>query len=91
MHFCVALTWAALYGIIYSNSAWLRELTHSMTGTVAAGLVYGPLVWVSMRFVVLPLLGETGPVHLWSFLLMVVIHMFCVGLPITSLVRTQSA
>ncbi len=25
MHFCVALTWAAVYGVIYSRSGWLRR------------------------------------------------------------------
>lgn len=90
MHFGVALTWAAIYGIIYSKSAGLRRLTLTTSGTVAAGLVFGPLVWLSMRFVVLPVLGETGPIHLWSFVLMIVVHMVCVGLPIAGLVRFRS-
>ncbi len=90
MHFCVALTWAAVYGVIYSRSGWLRSATRSTAGAVAAGFVFGPFVWLLMRFVVLPPLTETGPVHLGSFLLMVLVHMLCVGLPIASIVRARS-
>ena len=90
MHFCVALTWASVYGLIYSRWGWLRTTTRSTAGAVAVGFVFGPIVWLMMRFVVLPVLTETGPVKLGSFLLMVVVHMLCVGLPIASIVRARA-
>jgi hypothetical protein len=91
LHFAVALTWAALYAAVYERIPALRRATRTGGGAVAVGVVFGPLVWLVMRFAVLPLTqAATGPVRSWVFLAMLVVHMLMVGLPIALLVRDEA-
>ncbi len=71
MHFLVATTWAALYAVAYGYWPALRRMTRSTAGAVGVGLLFGPVVWCTMRLIVLPLLGAHSPIVLWTFLAMV--------------------
>lgn len=92
MHFTVALGWAALYAVAYARWSALRRWTASTAGALAVGMAYGVVVWLSMRFLVLPL-TSAGLVSARSprFLYMVLIHMAVVGPPIALIVREQRA
>ncbi|HEX5831318.1 MAG TPA: hypothetical protein VFY16_10085, partial [Gemmatimonadaceae bacterium] len=88
MHVGVAVTWAAAYLVLYRRWAWLRERVRTPGGVIAASAAWGALVWLTMRFVVIPLtLAPGGPVASWSFVTMIVGHMVVVGLPIVAIVR----
>jgi hypothetical protein len=77
IHFTLAFTFAALFGVLRQRVAVLR------TRVVTSGIVYGAAVWVFMSFIVLPLTGTPkfpfDPVVFVSFL---VDHALFVGLPI---------
>jgi ABC-type Na+ efflux pump permease subunit len=86
MHFTMALTVAAIF---YALSRRL-PLPQKLLGVVAAGLVYGAAVFAVNNFATSPLLSWVRSLYLhtpisfkppmgWSQL---VIHLFCVGLPI---------
>ncbi len=86
LHFVIAFGAAAVY---YAAS---RKLKFLVRQAVVAGMLYGVAVYLFMSFVVLPLSASTyrpslAPAALATNLL---IHMFCVGLPIALAVRRYS-
>jgi hypothetical protein len=83
LHFCIALIWATIF---YFASKAIPFLTRH---PVVAGLFYGFLIYAAMNLVVLPLSAFPRKV---SFPLVVLVtgllvHMFCIGLPISLAVR----
>jgi hypothetical protein len=86
MHFTMALTLAAIF---YALSRRL-PLPQKLLGVVAVGMLYGAAVFAVNNFATSPLLSWVRSLYLhtpisfkapmgWSQL---VIHLFCVGLPI---------
>ena len=92
MHFCVAFTVTVIF---YALSRRIRFLT---TQAVASGLLYGAGVYLTMNFVVLPLLAqfrslyipETKPFVPHLALGQFGVHLTCVGLAISLSVRRWS-
>jgi hypothetical protein len=77
LHFFIALVAAAVY---YAASRKIGALLHR---PVVFGLLYGVAVYIVMAFVVLPLSAVAKrPFDPSMALVMVVVHMLCVGLPI---------
>jgi hypothetical protein len=86
LHFLIATTATAVF---YAASRRLRFLLEQ---PVMWGLVYGVFVYAFMNFVVLPLSAlpqRTAPT-LSSRVINLLIIMFCVGLPIATIVRRFS-
>ena len=86
LHFLIATTATAFF---YFAS---RKLRFMIEQPVTWGLVYGVLVYLFMNFVVLPLSAlqqRTAP-PLSSRIINMLIIMFCVGLPISLIVRRFS-
>jgi len=86
LHYLIATTATALF---YFAS---RKLTFMIERPVTWGLVYGVLVYLFMNFVVLPLskLQMRAAPPLSSRVINCLIIMFCVGLPISLIVRRFS-
>lgn len=87
LHFCIAFLWAAIF---YLASRAIMFLTRH---PVVSGLFYGVLIYAAMNLVVLPLSAFPRKV---SFPLLVLVtgllvHMFCIGLPIALAVRRTRA
>lgn len=80
-HLMVATGWTALFFLAYPK---LRFLPANM---VVAGMAYGLFVWLMMNFVVVPLTRITiGPIRpTTGTLLMILIHLFVIGVPISYL------
>jgi hypothetical protein len=92
LHFAIAATWSAIYLALVRRSARLREIVRRPGGAAAVGLAFGPLVWLVMRFVVIPVSAATsGPVRSWVFVVMLAGHALVVGLPIALIVRDGEA
>ena len=85
LHFFIALVAAAVY-------YWVsRHLTFLVRQPVVSGTSYGVAVYMFMNHVVLPLSAVAKrPFALGTALIMVVIHVLCVGLPIAFIVRRYS-
>jgi hypothetical protein len=78
-HFLIATTAAAVFYLLS------RRLTFLVSHFVISGFAYGILVQQFMSRVVVALSAapfKGGPFNLTNFLLAIVTHMFCVGLPI---------
>jgi hypothetical protein len=95
MHFTMALTVAAIF---YALSRQF-SLPKKVSGVVAVGLLYGATVFAVNNFVTAPFLSWVRSLYLhtpilfkppmgWSQL---VIHLFCVGLPIALVMRQYSS
>jgi len=85
-HFIIALTAAAVY---YAAS---RQLKFLVRHPVVSGLLYGVAVYFFMNLVVLPLSAFPHKITFRPAMLVtgLIVHMLCVGLPISLLIRRYS-
>jgi uncharacterized membrane protein YagU involved in acid resistance len=81
LHFLIAFSVATAYTIA---SRYLTVLTGH---PLLSGLLYGAAVHLFMTFIVLPLSSLKRPFSTTFFLGQLVIHMLCVGLPISLVVK----
>jgi hypothetical protein len=84
MHCGVALGWSAVVLVLVERSPWLRALLRSPHGAVKAAALYGPLVWMTMSLVVIPLLVHRPPAITTRWWIQLFGHIPFVGLPIAS-------
>lgn len=85
-HFAISVGWAALYAAVASRVAWFRDRP------TFTGPLFGIVVFVAMRCVVLPLSAYPRPVTFPPLAtgLDLLSHMFLFGLPIAVLVARAS-
>jgi uncharacterized membrane protein YagU involved in acid resistance len=77
LHFFIAFTAAAVYALAS------RKLPLLLRRPLLSGAIYGVIVWLVMREIVLPLsLFNQGRLTLVGLLNGLFAHIFCVGLPI---------
>jgi len=86
LHFLIATTWTAVF---YFAS---RKLRFMIERPITSGLLYGVAVYAFMNFVVLPLSAfpQRTPPRLSGRIIGLLIIMFCIGLPISLIVRRFS-
>lgn len=84
MHFGVAFAWSALFLLLFERSAWLRRQVRPRGGVLKIAAVYGPLVWVMMSLVVIPLLTGGSPSITYRWWIQLIGHFPFVGLPIVA-------
>ena len=84
-HFLVAMSAATVFVLA---SRWLGFLVEH---AVAAGVMYGVAVYFFMQKVVVPLSAiRPSPFNLKLMIVGIVIHIFCVGLPISLTTASRS-
>lgn len=84
-HYLIALIWTLFFFAVARTFPWLTR------HRVLVGLGYGVFVWLAMNLVVLPLSHvRHRPLHLWPSVVGAVILMFCIGLPIVTIVGRRS-
>ncbi|MEO5800948.1 MAG: hypothetical protein ABIZ70_03060 [Gemmatimonadales bacterium] len=83
LHFTIALIWAAIYAFSTRRLPPVRSLRMAL-GPARTGLLFGLVVWASMRFIVVPLSHAPSNAFKFSAVMvaMVVGHMVMIGLPI---------
>jgi hypothetical protein len=82
LHFLIALTATCIYVFL---SQWVNLLAHYL---YISGPLYGIAVYFFMQFIVIPLSAlRKGPFSFKGMIIGVVIHIFCVGLPISLATR----
>lgn len=85
LHFFIATSWAAVYYLIS------RKLKFMVNQAILSGVFYGIAVWLFMYLVVLPLSAwKTSAYPLKTVVTGIIIHIFCIGLPIALVVRRFS-
>jgi len=85
LHFLIATVACAVF---YAAS---RKFTFLVRQAIVCGALYGIVVYLFMYYVVLPIAFSRGPSYtLEQIVTAVIIHMVCVGLPISLTVRWYS-
>ena len=91
MHLGVALAWTLVFAGIVAIRPSLRRLAATPTGVVAISIVYGPLIWLVMSLIVIPLaLGHAIP-HGGRWLVQLIGHVPFVALPMVAILGRPSA
>lgn len=90
LHLSVATAWSAVYLLLLRAWPSLRRLAAGRAAPLV-GMAYGPLVWLAMDLVVVPLTrARHTPPGSPMFYVNLVAHMFVVGLPIALLMRDEA-
>lgn len=85
-HFFIAFSAATVF---FTASRWISFLVHH---AVISGVFYGVAVYFFMNRIVVPLSRAIKYPFSWEMMIIgIVIHIFCVGLPIAIAVRRYSA
>ena len=61
IHFCVALSWSAVFLFILSRASWVRALLNTRYGVFKVAAIYGPCVWLMMSLMIIPLFTHHWP------------------------------
>jgi hypothetical protein len=83
----VAFVWSALFVLAASRFAALRRAIARPAGAVAVASVYGPLIWVVMSLLVVPLATRRAPSISFRWWVQVVAHIPFVTLPLVFTAR----
>lgn len=83
-HFLIAFTAATIF---YLAS---RQLTFMIHRPIVSGVLYGIAVYLAMYWVVMPLSNFHGTKTVTSSIVAIITHIFCVGLPISLVIRRFS-
>jgi len=81
MHFGVAFAWSAVFLILYERSSLIRR-----AGVIPVAAIYGPVVWMVMSLLVIPLLVHRPPTITIRWWIQFFGHMLFVGFPIVSII-----
>jgi uncharacterized membrane protein YagU involved in acid resistance len=84
MHFGVAFFWSAVFLVLAGRSGLIRRVLDSPYGVFKVAAAYGPIVWMVMSLVVIPLLVRRPPNINIRWWIQLVGHVFFVGIPIVA-------
>ncbi|HEX3702073.1 MAG TPA: hypothetical protein VHU82_02005 [Vicinamibacterales bacterium] len=82
LHFCVAFGWSAVFLFVVLRMTFVRRALDSPLGVPKIAVLYGPLVWMAMSLVVIPLLTQRPPAITSRWWTQLIGHAPFVGLPI---------
>jgi len=91
MHVGVAFAWSAVFLFLVLRWSWARAVLASRYGPVKIALVYGPLIWVVMSAIVIPLLVHRPPTIGFRWWVQLFGHIPFVGFPIAASSRATGA
>lgn len=87
-HVMVAFTWSAAFVLAASASRALRAAIARPGGAVAVAVAYGPIIWLVMSLVVIPLATRRPPVLGFRWWVQVFAHVPFVTLPLVFTARS---
>ncbi len=91
LHFTIAMTWTGIYWQAYRHWPALRRRVRSGGGAIAVGFLVGPLIWLTMDFLVLPLSRANAvSIQAWPFWVNLLQHGVMVGTPMALIVRADN-
>jgi len=90
MHFGVAFAWSAVFLLLAMRSALVRRALETPAGVFAVAAIYGPLIWMAMSLIVIPLLVHRPPSITGRWWIQLIGHVFFVGLPIVASIRGRN-
>jgi MFS-type transporter involved in bile tolerance (Atg22 family) len=86
MHFGVAFAWSIVFWVLVGQVDRIRNLLISPNGVLAISILYGPLIWITMSLVVIPLFAQRPPIT-YRWWIQFFGHIPFVALPIVACTR----
>ena len=86
MHVGVAFGWSLVFLLLAMRSKWISRVLASPAGALKVAAVYGPLIWMVMSLIVIPLLAHRPPNINFRWWVQFFGHIIFVGLPIVSVI-----
>jgi len=87
LHVCVAFWWSAVFLYGAMRLEIVRRLLVSRLGVLKVAALYGPLVWLAMTMVVIPIFTKRPPSFALRWWVQLLGHVPFVALPITWMAR----
>ncbi len=84
MHVLVAFTWSAVFLLLYAYVPWVRSVVASRWGVLKTAAIYGPMIWLVMSLVVIPVLAHRPPSITYRWWVQLIGHIFFVAIPIVA-------
>jgi hypothetical protein len=92
LHLGVAFTWATVYLVLQHRSRWLTRASSTRGGQAAIAVVYGPVIWIVMSTLVIPMMTGDAVVLSTRWAIQLAGHVLFVGLPVVlGAARNQEA
>jgi hypothetical protein len=91
LHLAVAFTWSALFVLTLAMSPQLRRVVARPSGALAVACAYGPVIWLVMSLVVIPLASGRPPAFGFRWGVQVFAHVPFVTLPLVFTARRALA
>jgi hypothetical protein len=90
LHLGVACGWTLVFFVVTARVPAFRAMVATVRGRVLAGLLWGPIVWLLMDFVVLPLSrARPTPPTSPTFYVNLVQHALMIGMPMSLLLGAR--
>jgi hypothetical protein len=90
IHFGVAFAWSAILLALVLASSWLRELLATPGGVITVAAIYGPIIWMTMSLVIVPLFTHRPAAINLRWWIQLVGHIPFVALPMVALLAPRS-
>jgi len=87
LHLLVALVWSAAFVIALDRFCALRRAVAPAVGAVAVAVVYGPIIWLTMSLVIIPLATGRPPAFGFRWWVQIFAHVPFVTLPLVFTAR----
>jgi hypothetical protein len=84
LHFTVAFTWSAIFVCIFVRSPSVRRTLDTRGGILKVAAIYGPLIWLVMSLIVIPVVAHRMPNITSRWWIQLVGHFPFVGLPMVA-------
>ena len=89
LHLTVALTWSIVFLTLYSAISRLRSISSTVGGALVVACVYGPLIWMTMSFIVIQHFTNRPPTINVRWWVQFFGHIPFVALPIVALLARR--
>ncbi len=90
LHVCVAFWWSGVFLFGVMRLEPMKRVLLSRLGILKAALLYGPLIWLAMTLVVIPIFTKRPPSFTFRWWIQLVGHVPFVALPMTWTARTAT-
>jgi len=87
LHLFVAFIWSTLFVLVLASSERLRRVVDRVGGALAVACCYGPVIWLVMSLVVIPLATGRAPTFAFRWWVQVFAHVPFVTLPMVFTAR----
>jgi hypothetical protein len=89
LHFGVALAWSVVFLVVSSRSAFVQQVVASPGGAFKVAAAFGPLIWMVMSLVVIPVLLQRPPSITIRWWIQFFGHIPFVALPIVMMIARR--